>query len=92
MLPGDEIQIALSWLVTSDRENKIVYVTDYDLKLFGPSGNLIVASAVSNSNTEIIRFTMYEEGIYRIVIYQYSAMDPYIEKDWMALTYNVDYA
>ena len=92
LLPGDEIQIALSWLVTSDYENEMVYVTDYDLKLFGPSGNLIVASAVSNSNTEMIRFTMYEEGIYRIVIYQYSAMDPYIEKDWMALTYNVDYA
>lgn len=91
LVPGDKVEIGLSWLVTADSVQKTVYVTDYDLRLIGPSENIVANSSLTQSNNEMIRFTISQEGIYTIVVYQYSEMNINVNSDWIALTYNVDY-
>ena len=87
---GDSINIALSWLVPADDtpvSSSDVYLTDYDLRLYNPSGSQ-VASSLLNSNTEFIRTTVALSGTYRIVVYQYSEKHPYNGGDCMALVYD----
>lgn len=94
MTEGDELQVGLAWLVnavnTSESAISIseVLITDYDLRVYLPSGTL-VSSALSHSNVEMLRVTAGESGVYTIVLYQYGSMADGNDGDWLSLTYNV---
>ncbi len=86
---GDDIYIALSWLVSADStptSGSDIYLTDYDLRLYYPSGSL-AATSLLNSNTEFIRTTVAVSGTYRIVVYQYGNMNSNINSDFLSLVY-----
>lgn len=94
MTEGDELQVGLAWLVTAvnTSESAIsiseVLITDYDLRVYSPSGTL-VSSALSHSNVEMLRVTAGETGDYSIVLYQYGSIADGDEGDWLSLIYNV---
>ena len=93
---GQEIQIAIAWLVEaycdddyfalSDAE---VYVTDYDLILYFGSGPIIESgSSCIYSNVEMLRSTVTVSGTYTIVVVQAGDLDQNVEDDHIVLTYN----
>lgn len=88
---GQDIQVALSWLAFAQRLDmnllsiKKVHVTDYDLRIYQPSGNY-TSSSLTLTNVEMLRYTAPESGSYRIVIYQWGERDKDNYGDWMSLT------
>lgn len=90
---GTELQVGLAWLVTAVNTSTTginiseVYVTDYDLRIYAPSGAL-VSSGLTSSNVELVRLTATETGTYRIVLYQWGAINVNNEGDWISLTIN----
>ena len=90
---GAELQVGLAWLANAINASSSgysisnVYVTDYDLRIYSPSGAL-VSSALISSNVELVRLTATETGTYRIVVYQWGAINPNVTEDWISLTYN----
>lgn len=87
MAAGETLDICFAWQVTSDTDNETVYLTDYDIKLIGPSNRLVDYSSLGNSNVEMIRFVATETGLHRIKVYQYSDLDPNVSGEYVALTY-----
>ena len=83
---GTEVQIGLGWLVTVDLDEEEVYVTDYDLRIYDSSGNLVKSTYLTNTNIEVLRTTITSSGTYTIVAYQYGTMDDNVSRDWMSLT------
>ena len=86
---GEDINIALSWLVPVDStptSSSDIYMTDYDLYLYNPSGYKVALSAL-NRNTEFIRTTAAISGTYRIVVYQYSSKTS-VNGDYLALAFD----
>ncbi len=54
--------------------------TDYDLKLYSPSGTLLISSTNSGNADEYIRRWVDQSGEYRVLVYAYSGShqnDPY---------------
>lgn len=90
---GADLQVGLAWLVTAintsstDISISDVYVTDYDLRIYAPSGTL-VSSTLVYSNVELVRLTAEETGTYRIVVYQWGSINENVEGDWISLTIN----
>ena len=88
--------ISLAWLVTAVNSAPFdfyiditeIIITDYDLRIYTPSGSYVY-SACSASNVELVRLTAEEFGNYRIVLYQYGALDDEIDGEWLFLTYNI---
>lgn len=65
-------RVAVFWLKrnsvtnhTSDNANQVA-MTDLDISVYAPNGNLIGASTTSKSNFEIVQFKPYVSGSYRI--------------------------
>ena len=83
---GTEVQIGLGWLVTVDLDEEEVYVTDYDLRIYDSSGNLVKSTYLTNTNIEMIRTSITSSGTYTIVAYQYGTMNDNVNIDWMSLT------
>ena len=95
MTEGDELQVGLAWLVTAVNTSESavsiseVLITDYDLRVYTPSGSLKSSALGNNSNVEMLRLTATESGTYTIVLYQYGSMANGNEGDWLSLTYNI---
>ncbi len=77
LVAGTEIQIGLAWLARTDgyidEYGRIHYsetdVTDFDLYLVTSSGDTIIeSSTLTDSNIEMIRFTIVTTGTYRIEV------------------------
>lgn len=85
---GTTLRISLAWIVTVDRDNEVIYLTDYDIRLYDPSGALVATSNLGNSNIERITKTITQAGTYRIVVYQFGAMNQNVTADWMSLSYD----
>ena len=86
--PGTVVEIGLAWLVEVDLEEEEVYVTDYDLRIYDSSGNLIAGSYLISSNVEKVRVTITKADTYKIVVFQCTAMDDNVSCDWISLTYD----
>lgn len=72
-------------LESADKKYIIDYVTDYDLRIYDPSGDL-VSSTLTSSNVELVRLTAEETGTYRIVLYQWGSLNENVDGDWISLT------
>ena len=92
---GDDIQIALAWLIdvkssaytSGTITANHIYVTDYDIYLYDPYGNVVDTSQLEKGNVELIRWTVTSSGTYRIGIYQASAKNSNNSGDPISLTY-----
>ncbi|MBO5023127.1 MAG: S8 family serine peptidase [Clostridia bacterium] len=98
MNAGDEIQIGLMWLIANgnftddgnyDKWVSGAYLTNYNLRLYDPYGNLIASSNLIPSNVELIRKTVSTTGTYRIVAYQNSNKNAYNPNDPISLSYMI---
>ena len=87
MVAGETLDVCAAWQAINNSDNDAFYLTDYDIKLIGPSNRLIAYSSLSNTNVEMLRFVASETGLYQIRLYQYSDFDPNISGDNLALAY-----
>ena len=88
---GSTLSVGLSWLIGFDLDTGAVLpLTNYGIKIYGPSGNMIGASNLTDSNVELYRqnIALAQTGWYKIVVYQYGAMDENQSRDYLALTYH----
>lgn len=89
---GDELQVALSWWITAlqtSNNNYTPLVTNYDLRIYGPS-SIAEVSTFTDSNVELIRYTATDSGTYRIVVVQSSNFNASIDYDYMAVSYCIN--
>ena len=86
---GEEIQIALAWMISTTSSHQTLYITDYDIHLYHPNGSICAVSNFTYSNSELIRYTTTTAGTYRIVLYLYGTVNQNIIGDWIALTYRI---
>lgn len=85
---GQTIKSSLYWMLNSTNSTSNS-LTDYDLRLYGPSGNSSLISAYSTqSNLEVIEYKVKESGYYTLSVYQYGDRGTG-SKDWMSLSYNI---
>jgi len=90
---GMDFQAALAWMAypvntsTTGISISQVILTDYDLRVYGPS-NQLYSSALGNSNVEMVRFAVEETGTYRIVLRQYGNKPDNSGDDCVVLSYD----
>lgn len=84
---GAELQVGLAWLAIADLNPTTVYVTNYDLYVYGPNGGNIT-STLTSSNVEMLRIPITTTGTYRIVVYQAEDINVDVSGDYISLAYN----
>ena len=89
---GTEVQIGLAWIAVyySRDEQRDAHITNYDLKVLDSSGDTIFSSTLTDSNIELVRFTVPRDDRYQFWIYQTEAINPCVVEDWIALSYNYE--
>lgn len=93
---NSELQASLAWFAVINKNatnNSLIencYITNYDLRLYSESGELLCESALNEkNNVELIRYTAPTAGNYILSIYRNGTMPLEIEKDYIGVTYNM---
>ena len=83
------LQSSLSWSPQVDISDDICYVTNYDIYVYDPDGNLVCTSALnSNSTVEFIRYKVKKAGVHTVAVYQNGANPTGTGMDYIGYTLN----
>ncbi len=83
------LQSSLSWSAHVDISNNICYITNYDIHVYDPDGNLVCTSALdSNSTVEFVRYKVKKAGTYTVAVYQNGEIPAGINWDYIGYTLN----
>lgn len=80
------IKASTAWLLNSDDTTNI-RLTDYDLRLFDPTGRPVASATSNHNNIEVVQYTAHMPGYYRLQIIQNGALAN--GADWVALSYSI---
>ncbi len=81
------LQSSLSWSAQFDISNKMCYITNYDIHVYDPDGNLVCTSALdSNSTVEFIRYKVRKAGDYTVAVYQNGENPEGVTADYIGYT------
>ena len=83
---GQNVKAAVAWLLNSDDTTNI-RLTDYDLRLFDPTGRPVASATSNHNNIEVVQHTASMPGYYRLQIIQNGALAK--GADWVALSYSI---
>ena len=83
---GKTVKASLAWLLNSNNSTT-VKLTDYDLRLFDPSGRPVAYATSSHNNIEVITHSTSVAGYYRLQIMQNGSLAN--GKDWVSLSYSI---
>lgn len=87
---NDELQVGLAWSAEHIDSTHQCYLTNYDIKIYDPNGNLVCSSTLdSNNSVEMTRYKAPSAGDYTIAIYQNGNMPPQITDDYIGYVYNI---
>ena len=82
-----KLWVSLAW---SAEFNNSCYITNYDLKIYDPNGNLVCSSTLdANNSVELVRYTVPYTGTYTVAVYQNGIMPTEIENDYISLVCNI---
>jgi len=86
---GQEIQIGLAWTICLLESGGCYYLNDYDVRIYHISdlSSRLAYSALTNSNSEMIRYTAESTGEYVIIVTQFGTTNPDSEGDYVTLSY-----
>ncbi len=83
------LQACLSWSPQIDISDNTCYITNYDIHVYDPDGNLVCTSALgSNSAVEFIRYRAQKAGVHTVAVYQNGANPTGTKTDYIAYTLN----
>ncbi|MBQ9912913.1 MAG: S8 family serine peptidase [Clostridia bacterium] len=86
------LQAGLSWSPQVDIYDNICYITNYDIHVYDPDGNLVCTSTLgSNSTVEFIRYRVKKAGVHTVAVYQNGANPAGTNTDYIAYTLNMMY-
>lgn len=85
---GDTIKASIFWMLNSNDSTTIDF-TDYDIRLYSPSGNIVARANSTASNLELIEYTITTSGTYTLEIYQFGIRGDG-DIDWGAISYYVE--
>ena len=72
---GDTLIVSLAWeFVRSGSDSSTAGLTDYDIRIYGPGGNLVAGSNNYFTTVELVRLNVETTGTYKIVVYQKGLM------------------
>lgn len=80
------IKASLAWLLNSNNTTT-VKLTDYDLRLFDPTGRPVASATSNHNNIEVVTYTAHMPGYYRLQITQNGALAN--GSDWVSLSYSI---
>ncbi len=83
------LQACLSWSPQVDISNNTCYITNYDIHVYDPDGNLVCTSTLgSNSTVEFIRYKAKKAGTYTVAVYQNGTNPSSTTSDYIGYTLN----
>ena len=83
---GKTLKAPVAWLLNSNN-TLTIKLTDYDLRLFDPTGRPVASATSSHNNIEVVTFNAHMSGYYRLQIMQNGSIAN--GKDWMSLSYSI---
>ncbi|MCV2232622.1 S8/S53 family peptidase [Acholeplasma manati] len=83
---GQSVKASVAWLLNSNNTTTIK-LTDYDLRLFDPTGRPVASATSSHNNIEVVQYTAHMPGYYRLQIIQNGALAN--GSDWVSLSYSI---
>jgi subtilisin family serine protease len=83
---GQNVKAAVAWLLNSN-DTTTIKLTDYDLRLFDPTGRPVASATSNHNNIEVIAYTAHMPGYYRLQIIQNGARAN--GNDWVSLSYSI---
>lgn len=83
---GKQIKASVAWLLNSNNTTT-VKLTDYDLRLFDPTGRPVASATSNHNNIEVVSLTAHMSGYYRLQIMQNGSLAN--GKDWISLSYSI---
>ncbi len=83
---GQSVKAAVAWLLNSN-DTTTIKLTDYDLRLFDPTGRPVASATSNHNNIEVVQYTAHMPGYYRLQIIQNGALAN--GSDWVSLSYSI---
>lgn len=83
---GKNVKASAAWLLNSNNTTTIK-LTDYDLRLFDPTGRPVASATSNHNNVEVINYTAHMPGLYRLQIIQNGSLAN--GTDWVSLSYSI---
>ncbi len=83
----DQLRVALAWLAKANGKENGTSFTDYNLKVYNSSNQVVATSSFSDNNVEFIEINIPSTGQYKIEMYQNSTK---VQDDNVALYYIVN--
>ncbi len=81
-----QVKASVAWLLNSN-DTTTVKLTDYDLRLFDPTGRPVASATSNHNNIEVVTYTAHMPGYYRLQITQNGALAN--GSDWVSLSYSI---
>lgn len=86
---NDDLQMAAFWSAIYNTNDRLTYVTNYDLYLYNSSGILVASSTLDYGSNEFIRYTVPSTGDYTVKIYLNGDITEEVSNDVIGLSCNV---
>jgi subtilisin family serine protease len=83
---GQNVKASVAWLLNSNNTTTIK-LTDYDLRLFDPTGRPVASATSNHNNVEVINYTAHMPGLYRLQIIQNGSLAN--GTDWVSLSFSI---